>query len=51
MKQHKPECASNTMCAVYHNNGICDDPKQCDCDHTPLQVIKKYGEEIEKKDS
>jgi len=29
--KHKPECASNRMCAVNHNDGICPDPKKCDC--------------------
>ncbi len=28
---HKPWCASNIQCAVYHNNGICPDQKQCNC--------------------
>jgi hypothetical protein len=29
--RHKPNCSTNISCAVYHENGICPNPKPCDC--------------------
>jgi len=44
-EQHKPNCSINTVCAVYHANGICNHPKygKCDCglEGVPRSTAKK----------
>lgn len=30
-KQHKPDCSTNTECAVYHRDGVCPGYEDCDC--------------------
>lgn len=32
MKEHKPNCSSNLVCLVYHQNVPCPGYKECDCD-------------------
>lgn len=57
--QHKPDCASNINCAVYHKDGICPGYKHCDCDATLSKekdtcigetILRKEKEIIKERD-
>ena len=33
--RHKPNCATNAHCAVFHADGVCPGYKSCDCGAEP----------------
>lgn len=45
--KHKPNCASNISCAVYHENGVCPGYKKCDCGADQVELAKDFKKTIE----
>lgn len=56
MKNHKPECATNLNCAVYHPDGVCDLVNECNCGNNEpkkwnIEKLRKTAKELRQLES